>query len=264
MLELSNINVSFKSEYQSSLFSVSRQQVLHDVSFKVKEGSCLGILGESGSGKSTIGRVLSGLLKPDNGQVTIDGLDVYKTREGRNTLKRSISIVFQDYTTSVNPRFTVEKCIKEGLKLYKKRGGSFDFKEETVKLLKQVGLDETYMHRYPHELSGGQLQRVCIARAIACHPRIILFDEAISSLDAHTQVQLMDLLKDLQDKYNLTYVFVTHDLTAITYICDEVLFLKNGTVTEFCDVSNLANIKDEYALNLLNSIIDFEVGEKIS
>ena len=120
-----------------------------------------------------------------------------------------------------------------------------------------VGLDETFFNRFPHQLSGGQLQRVCIARAVACQPEVILLDEAISSLDAHTQVQVMDLLKELKEKLNLTYIFITHDLTSITYLCDEVVFLKDGKITESLKVKDLNKTTDEYAKKLIHSIIEF-------
>ena len=120
-----------------------------------------------------------------------------------------------------------------------------------------VGLNETYLDRFPHELSGGQLQRVCIARAVACRPELILFDEAISSLDAHTQVQIMDLLRELKEKLNLTYVFITHDLTSVTYLCDQVMFLYHGRVTERIPVNQIAQTKNPYARKLLESVIEF-------
>ena len=129
--------------------------------------------------------------------------------------------------------------------------------EEINRLLELVGLNSSYANRYPHELSGGQLQRVCIARAVACQPEIILFDEAISSLDAHTQIQIMDLLHDLKEKLGLTYIFITHDLTSVTYLCDDVLFLYHGRITEHIPVSRIAETKDDYARKLLASIIEF-------
>lgn len=189
MLELKNINVSFRSERQDKIFGRTRQQVLFDVSLAVKEGTCLGILGESGSGKSTMGRVLCGLLKPDSGEAVLDGVSVYASRAGRQNLQNKLSIVFQDYTTSANPRFRIRDIIGEGLTVQERREGKkLDRKGETSRLLELVGLPADFADRFPHELSGGQLQRVCIARAVACKPEIILFDEAISSLDAHTQV----------------------------------------------------------------------------
>ena len=262
MLELKNINVSFRSERQDKIFGRTRQQVLFDVSLAVKEGTCLGILGESGSGKSTMGRVLCGLLKPDSGEAVLDGVSVYASRAGRRNLQNKLSIVFQDYTTSANPRFRIRDIIGEGLTVQERREGKkLDRKAETSRLLELVGLPADFADRFPHELSGGQLQRVCIARAVACKPEIILFDEAISSLDAHTQVQVMDLLRELKDRLGLTYIFITHDLTSITYFCDDVLFLYQGRVTEHLPVERISETKDEYARKLLESIVVFDTEE---
>ena len=262
MLELKNINVSFRSERQDKIFGRTRQQVLFDVSLAVKEGTCLGILGESGSGKSTMGRVLCGLLKPDSGEAVLDGVSVYASRAGRRNLQNKLSIVFQDYTTSANPRFRIRDIIGEGLTVQERREGKkLDRKAETSRLLELVGLPADFADRFPHELSGGQLQRVCIARAVACKPEIILFDEAISSLDAHTQVQVMDLLRELKDRLGLTYIFITHDLTSITYLCNDVLFLYQGRVTENLPVERISETKDEYARKLLESIVVFDTEE---
>ncbi len=257
MIKAEHIDVSFRKENQETVFGKERQQVLFDVSFEVKEGECLGILGESGSGKSTLGRVLCGLLKPDKGSVELDGMPL--TGRGRKKEKTVISVVFQDYTTSANPRFRVRDLIGESLMVRERREKiKLEREAELEKLLELVGLDMSYSQRFPHELSGGQLQRVCIARAIAVNPRIILFDEAISSLDAHTQVQVMDLLKDIQEKRKLTYVFITHDLTSVTYLCSRVLFLYQGKVAEIRDVEDIAGVTHPYAKRLLESVMDFD------
>ena len=258
MLEVNNVCVSFRSERQEKIFGTARNQVLFDVSLKVSQGTCLGILGESGSGKSTLGRVICGLLKPDNGEVKIQDVSVYASRNGRKNLQKRLSVVFQDYTTSANPRFRVKEIIAEGLAARERNQKiRLNRLEEINRLLELVGLNSSYANRYPHELSGGQLQRVCIARAVACQPEIILFDEAISSLDAHTQIQIMDLLHDLKEKLGLTYIFITHDLTSVTYLCDDVLFLYHGRITEHIPVSRIAETKDDYARKLLASIIEF-------
>ncbi len=259
MLEVNNVCVSFRSERQEKIFGTARNQVLFDVSLKVSQGTCLGILGESGSGKSTLGRVICGLLKPDTGEVKIQDVSVYASRNGRKNLQKRLSVVFQDYTTSANPRFRVKEIIAEGLAARERNQKiRLNRLEEINRLLELVGLNSSYANRYPHELSGGQLQRVCIARAVACQPEIILFDEAISSLDAHTQIQIMDLLHDLKEKLGLTYIFITHDLTSVTYLCDDVLFLYHGRITEHIPVSRIAETKDNYARKLLASIIEFD------
>ena len=258
MLEVNNVCVSFRSERQEKIFGTARNQVLFDVSLKVSQGTCLGILGESGSGKSTLGRVICGLLKPDTGEVKIQDVSVYASRNGRKNLQKRLSVVFQDYTTSANPRFRVKEIIAEGLAARERNQKiRLNRLEEINRLLELVGLNSSYANRYPHELSGGQLQRVCIARAVACQPEIILFDEAISSLDAHTQIQIMDLLHDLKEKLGLTYIFITHDLTSVTYLCDDVLFLYHGRITEHIPVSRIEETKDDYARKLLASIIEF-------
>lgn len=257
MIKADHIQVSFRKENQTKLFGRERQQILSDVSLHVNKGECLGILGESGSGKSTLGRVLCGLLKPDQGTVCLNEIPLYKGR--KKNQKTVMSVVFQDYTTSANPRFTVSNLIGEGLRVREKRERiRLDRDKETESLLRLVGLDDSYIERLPHELSGGQLQRVCIARALAVNPAVILFDEAISSLDAHTQVQIMDLLKRVQKEKALTYIFITHDLTSVTYLCSHVLFLYKGKVAEIREVENISKAEHPYAKKLLNAILDVE------
>ncbi len=252
MIKVENLNMHFKSELNSSM-----QHVLKNLSFEIQEGDCLAVLGESGSGKSTLGRILIGLLKPTDGNYHFLEQEPYKRRKNKKILQENVSVVFQDYNTSVNPRFTVREIIRESIKvLQRRRKIKVNIEEKIKEYLGAVGLDETYLDRFPNQLSGGQLQRVCIARAIAVQPKIILFDEAISSLDAHTQVQVMDLLKEIKDKYNLTYVFITHDLTSVTYLCNKVLFLYKGEITEMIDVDQIGNTKDEYANKLLSTIIE--------
>ena len=258
MIKMREICVSFRSERQEKLFGVSRDQILFDVSLDLEQGSCLGILGESGSGKSTLGRVICGLLKPDSGSYQLDGTEVYVSRAGKKLLQNRLSVVFQDYTTSANPRFRIRDVLAEGIRVWERKSKEkIDRTAECRRLMELVGLNETYLDRFPHELSGGQLQRVCIARAVACRPELILFDEAISSLDAHTQVQIMDLLRELKEKLNLTYVFITHDLTSVTYLCDQVMFLYHGRVTEHIPVNQIAQTKNLYARKLLESVIEF-------
>ena len=261
LLEAKNINVSFKKENQKTIFGKERQQVIKNVSLSLKKGECLGIIGESGSGKSTLGKTLIGLLKPDSGNIIFDGVDMYNaTKEEKRKVQQKISIVFQDYTSSANPRFLVKDIIGESLRvLERKLGKKIDKVSKIKKLLETVGLNEGFMNRYPHELSGGQLQRVCIARAVATEPQFILLDEAISSLDASTQTQVMDLLKNLQNKYKLSYIFITHDLPSVTYMCDKVLFFHDGEIVEKVeDIYELSKVKSSYAKKLLNSILEID------
>lgn len=265
ILEAKNIKVSFRKENQKKVFGKERQTVLNNVSFYLKKGECLGIIGESGSGKSTLGKVILGLQRPENGKVIIDNIDLYKYKNKMNKkLRYDISVVFQDYVSSVNPRFTVMRTLDEAINVHTINTGEhldkINRRNMAIELLNNVGLDESFLQRYPHELSGGQLQRICIARAVAVHPKIILLDEAVSSLDVSTQTQLMDYLIKLRNIYGFSYIFITHDLSTITYLCDRVLFFNSGNIVEEVDdIKNLNNVKTEYALELLNSVKTFDI-----
>ena len=263
LLEAKNIFVSFKKENQTSFFGKEKQEVVKGVSISLKKGECLGIIGESGSGKSTFGKVLIGLLTPDKGDVFINGITLYgkSSREEKRKVKPSISVVFQDYTSSANPRFRVKDIIGESLRIIEKRESiRVDREKKTEELLELVGLNKNFMDRYPHELSGGQLQRGCIARAVATNPEIILLDEAISSLDASTQTQVMDLLKNLQKEFGFSYIFITHDLPSVTYMCDRVIFFYDGKIVEQVDdIYMLSEVKSSYAAKLLHSILEIDL-----
>lgn len=244
MLKVDRVEKSYK---KGGLFSGKKQQILKKVSFDCADGECLGIIGESGSGKSTLGRLILGIEKPDNGTVTWNGQNVLdrKVRAG------SISAVFQDYTSSINPFFTVEEAIREPL-----RGTDVQDVDALIDLLlTQVGLNASYRKMYPHELSGGQAQRVCIARALSTFPKCIVLDEAISSLDVSIQVQILELLKQLKSIYDMSYVFITHDIQAAAYLCDRVIIFKDGQVEEMVTVDQLKEVETPYARTLLRSLI---------
>ena len=247
LLEVKNIEFS----YGRRKLKRNNTNILKNVSFSLNEGECLGLIGESGSGKSPLGRIILGLEKQQKGTITFNGV------LNRDIWQKELNVVFQDYTTSVNPRFKVIDIIKETL--LEKKLNREELEKKVIELLEQVGLNKDYLYRYPHELSGGQLQRVCIARAISQKPKFILLDEAISSLDVSVQVQVLDLLIELKEKYNLSYLFITHDLSAVTYICDKVMFLKNGEIIEkIDDIKDLKYVKNEYSRALLDSVDDID------
>jgi ABC transporter related len=257
LLKVLNIK---KSYTQKKFLKKSVKIVLNDVSLSLEQGKCLGIIGESGSGKSTLGRIITGIEKADSGVVEFEGKNIHQ-KENRN-MKNDISVVFQNYVSSVNPRFSVAQIIAEPLiissQVNRSKIDKNKIDEEVKKLIKIVGLSEEFLERFPHELSGGQLQRVCIARAIVTKPKFILLDEAVSSLDVSTQVEILDLLQKLKKEYNLSYVFITHDLLTITYICDSVIFFKDGKIEEkIDDIRNLKNIKKGYSKKLLEAVIEF-------
>ena len=236
LLEVRNVSKSYP--VSGGFWRKKRQPVLRDVNLTLSEGSSVGLIGESGGGKSTLGRLILGLEQPDSGQVWS------KEHPGQ------MSVVFQDYTSSANPRFTVEELIREPLDILR-----LDASCAIPELLERVGLPEALRNRYPHELSGGQLQRVCIARAIATKPRFIVFDEAVSSLDVSVQAQVLELLLEL--KGDMTYLFIAHDVQAVTYLCDHIMFLHEGTIAESLEKEHLARASSGYAQRLLQSVIPF-------
>ncbi|MEY9094274.1 ABC transporter ATP-binding protein [Paenibacillus sp. RC84] len=246
MLRVKGVGKSYKT---GGLFSAKKQNVLADISFECGQGECLGIIGESGSGKSTLGRLIIGIEEPDQGTVLFEG----KRIGARNARRGNISAVFQDYTSSINPFYTVEQAIMEPLKLQnkarKEASGKIDL------LLHQVGLDSSYRTKYPHELSGGEAQRVCIARAVSTEPKCMLLDEAISSLDGSVQIQVLELLKRLREIYGMGYIFITHDIQAAAYICDRVVFMRQGRIEETVNIAHLKDVQSAYARKLLQLII---------
>ncbi|TLS52444.1 ABC transporter ATP-binding protein [Paenibacillus antri] len=231
------------------LFSQERKQVLHDICFEWKPGECLAVIGESGSGKSTLGRLLLGIEKPDRGTVRFNG----KSVSDRKTRIGNVSAVFQDYTSSMNPYYTVEKALLEPLSMQRRERS--DMQRKIDSLLCQVGLNPSYRDKYPHELSGGEAQRVCIARAVAAEPSCIVFDEAVSSLDGSVQIQVLELLNDLKNSFGMGFIFITHDIEAAAYLCDRAMFLRSGRVEEIVSVKELKNVQSSYAKKLLQMMI---------
>ncbi|AOY77032.1 ABC transporter ATP-binding protein [Clostridium formicaceticum] len=247
LLEVKNIYKTYKRPF--GMLKKERFEVLKDVSLFLYEGECLGIIGESGSGKSTLGRLMIGVEKADGGSIRIDGKEISKKAD--KSIKEKVSVVFQDYSSSVNPRLKIIDILWEPIKVFEGLSQKESL-HKIITLLEKVGLSKEYLYRYPHQLSGGQLQRVCIARAIATSPKFILLDEAISSLDVSIQVQILDLLIQLKEEMRISYIFITHDLTAVTYICDRVVFLKEGRIIEEVDdMKQLKNVKEPYSKALL-------------
>lgn len=244
MLEVINVCKTYK---KPGLFTTERQSILKNVSFSMEENTCVGIIGESGSGKSTLGRLILGIEKPDSGKILLEGKDVKKAKVRQGVM----SAVFQDYSASINPNRTVYHAIKEPMDVL----GKYNDENMVEGLLCQVGLDGSFLNRYQHELSGGEAQRVCIARAISTNPRFLLLDEAISSLDVSVQVQVLDLLKELRKKHKMSYLFITHDIQAAAYICDRFLIFNSGMIVEQTSVDHIGEVKEEYTKKLLNAVI---------
>ncbi len=208
-------------------------KAVDDVSFQVLQGETLGVVGESGCGKSTTGRLVLRLQEPTEGQILYRGQDITKlSRRAMRPLRSKMQIVFQDPYASLDPRMTVYQIVSEPLKVHHPGMSRDEMNRRVCELIDAVGLRREHMWRYPHEFSGGQRQRVGIARAIALNPEFIVCDEPVSALDVSIQAQVINLMQDLKKEFNLTYLFISHDLRIIKHICDRVMVMYLGNIME--------------------------------
>lgn len=211
-----------------------------NVNFTIERGKTLGIVGESGCGKSTTGRVILKLIEPTDGQIIFDGKDItrLKGREARR-IRSDMQIIFQDPFSSLDPKRTVGQAISDALKKAGKIKNKDDIEARVFELMEIVGLAERLINAYPHELDGGRRQRIGIARALAMEPKFIVCDEPVSALDVSIQAQILNLLEDMQEKYKLTYIFITHDLSVVNYIADDIAVMYLGQVVERAETEEL-------------------------
>ena len=211
---------------------VGNVKAVDDVSFDLFPKETLGVVGESGCGKTTVGRSLLRLIEPTAGQALFQNKNIFELeREELRQARRDMQIIFQDPYSSLNPRMTIGSIIGDSLELHGIATGDAKF-EMTKELLVKVGLQASYINRYPHEFSGGQRQRIGIARAVALHPKFVVCDEAVSALDVSVQAQVINLLKDLQEEYSLSYIFIAHDLSVVRYISDRIAVMYLGRIVE--------------------------------
>ncbi len=226
---------------KEGLFSSTKNYVkaVDDVTIEIQKGETFGLVGESGCGKTTLGRVLIHLIPPTSGTLVFMGTNLSDiSKEELRKMRPHMQIVFQDPSSSLNPRMTIKQILSEPLKINKRFKGEAVTKK-VLELLKTVGLDEQHMYRFPHEFSGGQKQRIGVARALALNPDFIVLDEPTSSLDVSVQAQILNLLKDLQEEFNLTYLFITHDLSVIKFISDRVAVMYAGQIVEYANTQDL-------------------------
>jgi len=230
-------------------------QAVDDVSFDILEGETLGLVGESGCGKTTVGRTMLRLLEPTGGRVMFDGVEVFRLRGGDlKAMRRNMQIIFQDPYSSLDPRMPVGESVAEGLRIHR-IGTPSEQRVMVQDMLRKVGLEEYHARRYPHEFSGGQRQRIGIARALALRPRFIVADEPVSALDVSIQSQVLNILKDLQAEFNLTYLFIAHNMSVVEHISDRVAVMYLGKVVELASRGELfANPLHPYTQALMSAI----------
>ena len=236
---------------------------VEDVSLNIRRGETLGLVGESGSGKSTVARLIIRLIDTDGGNITFDGVDITTLSEkALKPFRRRMQIVFQDPASSLNPQMTVGTIIKEQFLIHK-LGTKQEQEKWVEELLEKVGIDPSFKDAYPHEFSGGQQQRICIARAIALRSEFIICDEPLSSLDVSIQAQIIKLLEDLQKELGLTYLFISHDLAVVKHLSDSIAVMYLGKLVEFSNKKDLfSNPLHPYTITLLSSVPTIKGEEK--
>jgi len=257
MLEVRNLKVYFPVTKGLILQrQVGSIKAVDDVSFNIMPGETLGLVGESGSGKSTTARTILQLIRPTSGEVIIDGQDLSKFKGAElRQMRRRLGIVFQDPVGSLNPRMSAGNIVGEPIKIHRLHQSGQDFRDKVAVLLETVGLSAAMANRFPHEFSGGQRQRLGVARALAARPGLIVLDEPVSALDVSIQAQIINLLQDLQQQLNIAYLFIAHDLSVVRHIADRVAVMYLGKIVEITTKEELyANPTHPYTKALLSAV----------
>ena len=255
LLQVQNLKTYYPVKGGFFRRTIGHVKAVDDISFAIKKGETLGLVGESGCGKSTAGRTLLRLLKPTDGRIIFDGEDITNAKGSKlRGIRKDFQMVFQDPYASLNPTQMVGDIIAEPIRNYEKRDKK-KLKEEVMQLLEKVGLPSDAYYKYAHEFSGGQRQRIGIARALALKPKLIIADEPVSALDVSVQSQVLNLLKELQDEFDLTYLFIAHDLSVVKHMSDYIGVMYLGNLVEIADKKSLyANPLHPYTQALISAI----------
>lgn len=261
ILKVSNLSKTYNLKRKSLFGKREFQNSVDDVSFNIKRGSIVGLVGESGCGKSTLSKCILNLIDASDGKVEFENKTIYDkskkiniSKKEMTELRKDMQIIFQDPYSSLDPKMSIGKTIIEGIKKHKniQNQDAYDIVKESLEL---CGLDKSYMNRYPHEFSGGQRQRIAIARVLALRPKFIICDEPTSALDVSIQSQILNLMLDLKEKLNLTYLFISHNLNVVRCFCDEIIVMNEGKIVEIGDSKSVySNPKNEYTKKLIESI----------
>ncbi len=256
LLEVKGLGVHFHSG--GGFLGTPRETIIavDDVDLIIPKGRTLGLVGESGCGKTTLGRAILRLQHPTTGSVQYDGTELIGlTQSDMLDYRKRMQIIFQDPYASLNPRQTIEQTLIEPMLVHKIGSSRADRRERVVSLLEEVGLEAEYLLRYPHEFSGGQRQRLCVARALAVEPEFVVCDECVSAMDVSVQAQVLNLLRELQDKRNLTYLFISHDLSVVKFMSDDIAVMKQGRIEEFGSANDIyENPQSDYTRELLDAV----------
>lgn len=255
LLEVNNLKMYFPISKSVNKEKSVYLKAVDGVNLRLKQGKTVGIVGESGCGKTTLGRTILRLYEPTDGEIIFDGMHIEKLKgEALRKLRPNFQMIFQDPYSSLSPRLTVGEIVGEAVKVHKVVPPA-DYKDYVVDIMIKCGLQPHYFERYPHEFSGGQRQRICIAKALALKPKLVICDEPVSALDVSIQAQVINLFKDLQDSDNLAYIFISHDLSVVEHISDEVGVMYLGNMVEYGEKKDLfANPMHPYTQALFSAV----------
>jgi peptide/nickel transport system ATP-binding protein len=255
LLQVDSLRVGFPT--QNFLGAAMQYHwAVNNVSFEVFPGETLGLVGESGCGKSTIAKTLMRLIQPQSGHISFNGQNIARLKNNvAQQLRQDMQIVFQNPLNSLNPRLSIGEAVMEPLRIHRKGNKASKNLALTAELLERVGINPDGMKRYPHEFSGGQRQRICIARALTLNPRFIVCDESVSALDVSVQAQVLNLLKELQAEFKLTYIFISHDLSVVKFMSDRIMVMNQGQIEEIGPAEQIyAEPQQDYTRKLIAAI----------